>query len=61
MPPPPQLTIATNTLTRLVKEESSYHREHEQQRARIAKLESEIQNGTAEDENAEFTVRQEVG
>lgn len=57
MPPPSQLAIATSSLNRLIKEESSYHREHEQQTARIAKLEQ----GGGGDENAEFTLKQEVG
>lgn len=61
MPPPSQLAIATSSLNRLVKEESSYHREHEQQSARIAKLESDLQSGQGnEDGNAEFALRQEV-
>lgn len=58
MAPPTQLAIATSSLTRLVKEEASYHKELEQQNANIAKLE---QQGPGSDENAEFTLRQEVG
>ncbi|KAK5117189.1 hypothetical protein LTR85_008957 [Meristemomyces frigidus] len=54
MPPPSQLSIATSTLNRLVKEEASYHKELEQQQASIAKLE---QGGG--DENAEYVLRQE--
>lgn len=56
MPPPSQLSIATSTLNRLVKEEASYHKELEHQQASIAKLE---QGGG--DENADFQMRQEVG
>ena len=56
MPPPSQLAIATSALNRLVKEEASYHKELEKQEASIAKLE---QGGG--DENAEFTLKQEVG
>ncbi|KAI7297438.1 hypothetical protein KC315_g18454, partial [Hortaea werneckii] len=56
MAPPSQLSIATGSLTRLVKEEASYHRELEEQNARIAKLE---QGGDSSDENAEYTLRQE--
>lgn len=56
MPPPSQLAIATSSLTRLTKEEASYHAEHEQQKARIAKLEE----SSSSDENAEFTLKQEV-
>lgn len=39
MGPPSQLAIATSSVNRLVKEEASYHKEVEQQEARIAKLE----------------------
>jgi len=56
MPPPSQLSIATSVLNRLVKEESSYHREYEQQQARITKLEQ----GGRSDENVEYQLRQEV-
>ena len=56
MPPPSQLTIATSVVTRLVKEESSYHKELEQQQLRIVKLEQ----GSNEDENAEYQLKQEV-
>ncbi|KAM0714337.1 hypothetical protein Q7P37_010124 [Cladosporium fusiforme] len=55
MPAPSQLAIATSALTRLVKEESSYHQELEQQSARIAKLED---GEGADDENAEYILRQ---
>lgn len=58
MPPPSQLAIATSALTRLVKEKASYHKEHAHQEANIAKLESAA--ATSEDENAEYTLRQEV-
>lgn len=56
MPAPSQLAIATSALNRLVKEEASYHKESESQQARIAKLEQ----GNDADENAEYTLRQEV-
>ena len=52
MPAPSQLTIATSAVNRLVKEEASYHKELEQQQARISKLESN--NGD------EYEIRQEV-
>lgn len=52
---PSQLSIATSSLQRLVKEESSYHKELEQQEARLQKLESE-----SGDENAEYMIKQEV-
>ncbi|KJX95709.1 tubulin-specific chaperone Rbl2 like protein [Zymoseptoria brevis] len=57
MPAPSQLSIATSALNRLVKEKASYHKEFEQQQATIAKLEAE--QSTSEDENAEYTLRQE--
>ena len=52
MPAPSQLTIATSAVNRLVKEEGTYHKELEQQKVRIAKLESN--NGD------EYEIRQEV-
>ncbi|MCJ1309026.1 hypothetical protein MMC25_002681 [Agyrium rufum] len=55
MPAPSPLQIATNSLTRLVKEEVSYHTELEQQQARVAKLEKD----PGDDQNAEFVLRQE--
>lgn len=57
MPAPSQLSIATGAVTRLLKEESSYHKELQQQQARIKKLEE----GGGEGENAEFQLKQEVG
>jgi len=57
MGPPSQLAIATGVVTRLVKEEKSYHQEAEEQKRRIAKLE---QGNSDDDENAEYTLRQEV-
>lgn len=56
MPAPSQLSIATSAVERLLKEESSYHKELDQQQARIKKLEE----GDAEGENAEFQLKQEV-
>lgn len=55
MPAPSQLKIATSAVNRLVKEEKSYHKELEQQRARLEKLEK---NGG--DENAEYEANQLV-
>ncbi|KAF2244869.1 tubulin binding cofactor A [Trematosphaeria pertusa] len=54
MAPPSKLGVATSALMRLVKEEASYHKEMEQQEARIKKLES-----NTEDENAEYQLKQE--
>lgn len=52
---PSQLTIATSSLQRLIKEEASYHKELSQQEARLKKLESETG-----DENREYMIKQEV-
>ena len=52
---PSQLSIATSSLLRLVKEEASYHKELEQQQSRL--LKSEQCGG---DENADYTIKQEV-
>lgn len=57
MAPRSQLEIVTSSVTRLVKEEASYHRELEQQIERIKKLES---NQDDDDENKEFLAKQEV-
>lgn len=55
MAPPSKLAVATSSVNRLVKEETSYHKELEQQQARIKKLEE-----TPGDENAEYMLKQEV-
>jgi tubulin-specific chaperone A len=57
MPAPSPLAIATSVLNRLVKEEVSYHKELEQQHVKIAKLEA---GEGADDENADFILRQQV-
>ena len=57
MPAPSRLAIATSALNRLVKEESSYHKELEQKNVKIAKLEA---GEGADDENADFILRQQV-
>jgi hypothetical protein len=57
MPAPSPLVIATSVLTRYVKEEKSYHQELDQQSARIAKLEA---GEDADNENADFILRQQV-
>jgi tubulin-specific chaperone A len=57
MPAPSPLAIATSVLNRLVKEEVSYHKELEQQNVKIAKLEA---GEGADDENADFILRQQV-
>jgi hypothetical protein len=59
MPAPTPLDVATHSVQRLIKEETSYHKELSGQQARVAKIESEIQAGTG-DENAEYVLKQEV-
>ncbi|KAI2473660.1 tubulin binding cofactor A [Annulohypoxylon bovei var. microspora] len=60
MPPPSPLTIATQSVQRLVKEEKSYRKELAQQTERVKKLETEIQNGgEGTDGNAGFVLKQE--
>ncbi|MCJ1328550.1 hypothetical protein MMC10_005227 [Thelotrema lepadinum] len=51
---PSPLSVATSALSRLVKEESSYHKELEQQQASVTKLEQ-----SSGDENKEYMIRQE--
>jgi hypothetical protein len=55
MAPPSKLAIATSAVQRLVKEEASYHKELEQQKSRIQKLESD-----KGDEDSEYQLKQEV-
>lgn len=55
MAPPSQLSIATSSTLRLVKEESSYHKELKQQESRLQTL--RLEGG---DENFEFTIKQQV-
>ncbi|KAI0016446.1 tubulin binding cofactor A [Xylariomycetidae sp. FL0641] len=63
MPAPSPLTVATQAVQRLLKEEKSYEKELAQQSARVAKLEAEAKShqtgGGAEDGNAEFVLKQE--
>jgi len=61
MPPPSPLGIATQSVLRLVKEETYYHKELAGQQARVKKLEEDIQGGNVGgDQNAEYVLRQEV-
>jgi len=55
MPAPTKLAIATSSVKRLVKEESSYHKELAQQQERIEKLEQ-----STNDEEIEYQLKQEV-
>lgn len=61
---PSQLQISTSALSRLLKEEASYHKELETQQKRIAKLEGEQKENKPEPEgeegNREYTLKQEV-
>jgi len=56
MAPPTQLSIATSSVQRLVKEEASYYKELQQQEARLVKT----QAAKDEDENAEYQLKQEA-
>lgn len=69
MPPPTPLAIATSSLLRLLKEESSYHAELATQESRAQKLQASLEhpdrNGAGEDGedadgNAEWRLKQEV-
>lgn len=53
---PTQLSIATNSVSRLLKDETSYKKELSQQEARIEKL---VANPDPNDENAEYTLKQQ--
>ncbi|RYP34612.1 hypothetical protein DL767_004172 [Monosporascus sp. MG133] len=61
MPAPSPLTIATQAVNRLVKEEQYYQKELAQQTERVKKLEAEAANSKdgGGDDNAEFMLRQE--
>ncbi|RYP74392.1 hypothetical protein DL771_003059 [Monosporascus sp. 5C6A] len=62
MPAPSPLTIATQAVNRLVKEEQYYQKELAQQTERVKKLEAEAANskdGGGGDDNAEFILKQE--
>jgi septal ring factor EnvC (AmiA/AmiB activator) len=56
MAPSSQLAIATGSVSRLVKEETSYHKELKQQETRLEKLLA----STEENENAEYQQKQEA-
>jgi hypothetical protein len=60
MPAPSPLKIATQAVSRLVKEENYYQKELSSQTARIEKLETDLKNGSDTDSNAEFMLKQEV-
>ena len=52
---PSKLAVATSSVLRLVKEEASYHKELEQQQARIEKVEA-----NPDEENADYNLKQLV-
>ncbi|GAO14006.1 hypothetical protein UVI_02035590 [Ustilaginoidea virens] len=59
MPAPSQLAIASGSVTRLLKEEASYHTELGSQEAEIARLEESVQKGDNDDDgNAAFMLKQ---
>ena len=61
MPAPSQLAIAAGSVTRLLKEDASYHSELEGQKAAVATMEEKLAaNGPSEDGNAEFLLKQQV-
>lgn len=59
MAPPTPLSVATNSINRLLKEESSYRTELATQQRRVEELQA---GGADEDDagNTEFRLRQEV-
>ncbi|KAK4199123.1 tubulin binding cofactor A [Triangularia verruculosa] len=60
MAPPTPLERATNSVLRLVKEESYYHKELAHQESRISKLQTEIDAGKPDlDSNAPYMLKQE--
>ncbi|RBR20785.1 uncharacterized protein FIESC28_05138 [Fusarium coffeatum] len=60
MPPPSQLAIATSSVNRLLKEEASYHKELEQEEAKVQVLKEKIDSGAGDDDgNASFMLKQQ--
>ncbi|KAF5616573.1 beta-tubulin binding protein [Fusarium sp. NRRL 52700] len=59
MPPPSQLAIATGSVNRLLKEEASYHKEVEEEEAKVKALKEKIDSGANDDENASFMLKQQ--
>lgn len=61
MPAPSQLSIATSAVRRLLKEESTYHKELVTEEQKLKDLEQRVENGEEnEDGNAEFILNQHV-
>lgn len=62
MPAPSQLSIATSSVLRLLKEEISYHKELVDQEAQVKVLEEKIKAAqVTSDGNEEFMLKQQVG
>ncbi|KAI1333156.1 putative tubulin-specific chaperone Rbl2 [Xylariaceae sp. FL0255] len=61
MPAPSPLTIATQSVNRLVKEDAYYRKSLAEQVQRVSKIEADLKAGAAgsADENAEFMLKQE--
>lgn len=60
MPAPSPLTIATQSVQRLLKEETYYHKELVSQQGRVEKLEKELSDPSASHgENDEYMLKQE--
>ncbi|KAI0430199.1 tubulin binding cofactor A [Xylaria sp. FL1042] len=60
MPAPSPLTIATQSVQRLVKEDSYYRKELAQQTERVKKIEADMKTSSdSADENATFILKQE--
>jgi hypothetical protein len=61
---PSNLPLLPSSLTRLIREEASYHKEQRHQEAAIAKLEEEdkenVKEGEGEEGNRAFTLGQQV-
>lgn len=61
MPPPSHLAIATSSVLRLLKEESSYHKELAEEESKAKALEDRIKGGQADaDGNDEYMLKQRV-
>lgn len=61
MPAPSALAISTGAVQRLLKEESSYHKELVEQEQTVKSLEEKLKAGTAdEDGNEAFMLKQQV-
>lgn len=61
MPAPSQLSIATSSVLRLLKEEISYHKELVDQEAKVKISEEKIRAGhVTSDGNEEFMLKQQV-